>query len=68
MSNLIAKVDDFITALIPESCWPNIIMQVIMMAWQTSGLLMARLNVHFSEETSKFSNSQLMSDIGIPLK
>jgi len=38
------------------------------MALRLLGSLITLLNVHLSGETSKFSNSQLMSDIGIPLK
>jgi len=38
------------------------------MALRLEGSLITFLSVHLSVETSKFSNSQLMSDIGIPLK
>lgn len=57
-----------ITALIPENCWPIIIMQVINKDLRLAGSCITRLNVHLSEKTSKFSNSQLISDTGIPLK
>lgn len=43
-------------------------MQVIIMALRLKGSFKTFLNVHLSGETSKFSSSQLMSDIGIPLK
>jgi len=39
-----------------------------MIALRLDGSLITFFSVHLSGETSKFSNSQLMSDIGIPLK
>lgn len=38
------------------------------MALRVEGSSTTLLNVHVSEETITFSNSQLMSDIGIPLR